>query len=314
VYDYKKYDHILPDDWLPLEVARGCAFNCAFCTYDRKSSFDSYRNPESLREELIRNYEQFGVTRYLIADDLYNDSKDKVRILYDKVWSRLPFQPEWTSYMRLDMFWSDPESAEFVKHSGARMGAMGIETLHNKAGTKVGKGLGKERILETLARLNEVWKDEVLMFGLFIIGLPDEPESSLIETSNWLAETDLLFAHWANALWITPPEHKKFVKIFNRISSDNDKFGITWESENNWINSQGITFNRATEITNEINKRPGRCTVGVADYPELRKMGLTHEDIVKIRDNPEMPYVRENINILQNRIVGKLNKFLLTKI
>ena len=73
----------------------------------------------------------------MLVDDLYNDGKKKVRELYDKVWSKLPFDVEWTSYMRLDMFWADPESIEIVKASGARAGNFGIETLHNKAGAKV---------------------------------------------------------------------------------------------------------------------------------------------------------------------------------
>jgi hypothetical protein len=314
VYVYKDYDYIDSDDWLTLEVSRGCAFNCSYCSFDRKSSFDSYRSPESLREELIRNYEQYGVTKYILTDDLYNDSKEKVRILYDQVWSRLPFKAEWTSYMRLDMFWADPDSAEFIMNSGARLGSFGIETLHNKAGSKVGKGLGKERILETLTRLKEVWQNEVLIFAYFITGLPEEPEESILETTQWLAETDLLFSHFSNALWVTPPDHKRFVKALNNISNNNDKFGIQWVDETNWINTQGITFARATELSNAINNNPNRNVISFPDYPELRKMGFTHQDIVDIRRNPKMPHVRERIGIIQNKITQKLEKFLQTSI
>jgi hypothetical protein len=216
--------------------------------------------------------------------------------------------------MRLDMFWADPDSAEFIMNSGARLGSFGIETLHNKAGSKVGKGLGKERILETLTRLKEVWQNEVLIFAYFITGLPDEPEESILETTQWLAETDLLFSHFANALWVTPPDHKKFVKALNNISNNNDKFGIQWVDETNWINTQGITFARATELSNAINNNPNRNVISFPDYPELRKMGFTHQDIVDIRHNPKMPHVRERIGIIQNKITQKLEKFLQTSI
>ena len=137
-------DFIEPHDWLPIEIARGCAFSCAYCNYPQRSKFDSYRHAQSLREELTRNYEKFGVTRYMLVDDLYNDSKDKVRFLYDEVWSRLPFTPEWVSFMRLDMIWADPESAQIIKASGAKYGGFGIETLHDRAGKRIGKGLGKQ--------------------------------------------------------------------------------------------------------------------------------------------------------------------------
>jgi hypothetical protein len=70
---YTNRDYISPDEWLPIEISRGCAFNCAYCVYDRKSVHDNYKDTEFLRNELIENYEKFGVTKYLLLDDLYND-------------------------------------------------------------------------------------------------------------------------------------------------------------------------------------------------------------------------------------------------
>lgn len=314
VYHYKDYDHFNKDDWLPLEISRGCAFNCAYCSYDRRSNFDAYRSPESLRQELIRNYEMFGITKYMLVDDLYNDSKEKVRVLHDKVWSRLPFQPEWVSYMRLDLFWGDPESVEIIKNSGAKLGSFGIETLHNKAGRKVGKGLGKERILETLSHLRKSWKDDVLIFAFFIVGLPDEPEESILETMAWLENNDLLFSHYSNPMWVTPPEHKIFVKTLNNISINNDKFGIRWETETNWINQVGMTFARATELSNMINANPKRNGINFPDYIELRKMGFSHTDIANTRSDPRILHMREKSPLIQKHITDRLEKLLETKI
>ena len=281
-YLWTKQDQIGPDDWLPLEISRGCFFNCAFCNYDRKSTL-SYRNPVYLKQELIKNYEQYGVTKYVVMDDLYNDSKEKVRTLYEQVWSKLPFRVEWTSYMRLDMIWADPESAEFIKHSGARLGSFGIETLHDVAGRRVGKGLGRQRILETLDCLKTAWKNDVLIMAYFIMGLPDEPESSMMDTINWLDTNQDLYSYSAAPMWITPPNNNDIALKQHPISQNNKKYGITWIGESNWQNREGITFARAQELASMIMSRPNRVPVSFAEYGEFRNMGFDHNEIAKMK-------------------------------
>lgn len=279
-------DLIDPNIWLPLEVSRGCAFNCAYCSYDRKSSADSYKDPVTLREELIRNYELFGVTKYMLLDDLYNDSRDKVRVLYDQVWSRLPFPIEWASYMRLDMIWADQESAEILKQSGARIGSFGIETLHDTAGRKVGKGLGRQRIIETLQMLKEIWRNDTLVHAFFLAGLPHEPLDSIIETMEWTRTTDLLFSYKWAPLWITPPEHFTMVSDLgiNAISKENEKFGVTWPEPLIWQNSMGVRFDQVDYLASESMRQvPMGLRIGWSDYADLRTAGMTHDEIVGIR-------------------------------
>lgn len=283
-------DQIRPDDWLPLEVSRGCAFNCAYCGYDRKSTFDNFKDPDLLREELIRNYELFGVTRYILVDDLYNDSKRKVRELYDRAWSRLPFEPEWTSYMRLDMFYADPDSIDLIMHSGARFGSFGIETLHDRAGKRVGKGLGKQRSIETLQALRDTWQGRVLVNGLFIAGLPYEPMESIQDTMSWCLETDLLFNANFTPMWITPPSHQRFVNKLTPLSSDWDKYGVTWTGPESWVNTEGVTNEQAAQAVVEYTHRSDRTNglkLGFTEYADLRMGGLNHEDIRNIKTLPK---------------------------
>jgi hypothetical protein len=275
-YLYSEQDNISSDEWLPLELSRGCAFNCLYCNYDRRSSIDSYKNPKTVYRELIRNYDKFGVTKFILMDDLYNDSKEKVRAMYNEVWSKLPFEPEWTSYMRLDMMWADPDSIKIIQDSGAKMGSFGIETLHPIAGKKVGKGLGRDRIIQTLEQLKETWHDDVLTHGYFITGLPDEPESSILDTIAWTSSTDLLHSIFYSPLWITPPFQKAIIPNPNNISKDTDKFNIRWLTDTNWINKHGVTFNRAKELATLGQKG----TIGTfGDYPEYRQTGWSHAKI-----------------------------------
>lgn len=281
-------DCIEPDDWLPIEIARGCAFNCAYCNFPKRGTFDAYKNPDALRQELIRNYEQYGVSRYLLVDDLYNDSKDKVRILYDKVWSRLPFKPEWASFMRLDMFWADPDSAEIIKASGARYGSFGIETLNDRAGTKVGKGLGKKRIIETLEMLKHVWKDQVLVGANMIAGLPFEPLDSIHASIDWTMTTDLIHGAVWTPMYLNPPEfvNRNFNPDKNRLETDFEKFGVTWLDQNNWINSAGVSKQQAfAAVSGYKPQNPWSGKFSQTTYADVRSAGFTHEQIANIRNN-----------------------------
>jgi hypothetical protein len=286
-YVWTDHDLIDKDDWVPVEISRGCAFNCAYCSYDRKSTFDSYKDPVVIREQLIDLYERYGVTKFMLMDDLYNDSKEKVRVMYDQVWSRLPFKPEWTSYLRLDMFYSDPDSIQIIKDSGCRVGSFGIETMHDRAGSKVGKGLGRARIISTLENLKKVWGDDVLVAGMFIMGLPGEPVESMMNTAEWLKTTDLLYSYSATPLWITPPEQKTFVLKHTPIVNDYNKYGITWTENEGWKNECGVTYKIADDIAKMCITDANVFAVSFSNYPEFRAMGFSHQDFKMLKHTPD---------------------------
>lgn len=315
-------DIIEPNDWLPLEIARGCAFNCAYCNYPQRSKFDAYRHADSLKEELIRNYEKFGVTKYMLVDDLYNDSKEKVRFLYDEVWSRLPFKPEWVSFMRLDMIWADPDSAEIIKASGARYGGFGIETLHDQAGKKIGKGLGKQRIIETLQHLKQVWGDQVLVGACMISGLPYEPLDSINETIDWTMNTDLIHgANW-QVLNLLPPSLSKLpglqfsdispIHVTNSIDKDPGKYGITWIDKYTWVNSAGVTNKQAADVIKRYKtKNPWARKFNQYNYADARSSGLTHQQIANIHtDDCTVDLMDQAVSINKTRIQQRLLKIL----
>ncbi len=64
---------------LPIEISRGCIFNCKFCYYERKNSVR--KNVSVLMEEFQRNYDLFGTTSYSFTDDCFNDSREKVETI-----------------------------------------------------------------------------------------------------------------------------------------------------------------------------------------------------------------------------------------
>ena len=149
---FTKQDCMFHGEALPIEIARGCKFRCSYCFYPGNGKGNTYKHLKDktvLRDELIYNYENFGVQVYDIMDDLLNDSPEKCEYIHD-VFTNLPFKVYFGSYARSDLLISHLHTLPLLEESGAVGLQFGIETLHKKAGSAIGKGMAKEKTLNGL--------------------------------------------------------------------------------------------------------------------------------------------------------------------
>jgi hypothetical protein len=186
---FTKDDGVIPGEGLPIEIARGCVFKCKFCSYDLTGKkFGEYTKAGQLiRKELIENYERWGTTDYYVADETINDSIEKVQMLVDSV-SGLDFRPRFSGFLRLDLIWHRPEMADLLLDWGLEACSFGIETIDDRSGRAVGKGLGVERIESTLAHLRSVWGDRVFINASFILGLKYDTDETAKQLDRWLTD------------------------------------------------------------------------------------------------------------------------------
>jgi len=183
-------DHVFRGEHLPIEIDRGCIFRCAFCAHPLMKQKGTYnRSRERLKRELVRNYETYGTTGYMFCDDTVNESLDKVQSLVD-VFRQLPFQMEWTGFGRVDVTHRVPEQRELLLESGLKAMLVGLESFHKVAAKTVGKGLDPDLTKEAMYYLKDLWKDQVVITGSFIIGLPGESVDSIWQTAEWLQRPD----------------------------------------------------------------------------------------------------------------------------
>jgi radical SAM superfamily enzyme YgiQ (UPF0313 family) len=181
---------------------------CKFCGYDLigKKAGEYTKASELIRKELIENYERWGTTDYYVADETINDSIEKVHMLVDSV-KGLSFKPKFGGFMRLDLIWRYPEMAELLLEWGVETCSFGIETINDRSGRAVGKGLGRDRIESTLAHIKSVWTDRVFVNASFILGLKHDNEETAKELDLWLADQfDLGHLHevFVKPLYIMP--------------------------------------------------------------------------------------------------------------
>ncbi len=228
-------DHIFKSEHLPIEIARGCIFKCSFCSYNLigKKRGEYVKSPDIIKKELLENYKNYKTTGYMFCDDTYNDTVEKVSS-YHKMIKSLPFDIDFSTYMRLDLIASKPETIDILYDSGCRSVFFGIETFNHKAGKHIGKGMHPDKIKDTLYLLKEKWPKTIISAG-FIGGLPYESEESLYETIDWLKKEDCPID--------SPSLQVLSVGEKSKIGSNPFEYGIEltdygWKSK--WSNSKRI--------------------------------------------------------------------------
>jgi hypothetical protein len=181
---------------LPIEIGRGCIFRCRFCSFplNGKKNLDFVKLPEILREEMLENYQNYGIRDYQIVDDTFNDHVEKLQALANMI-KGLPFQPRFWAYTRLDLICTRPETLPMLNDIGLRALYFGIETLNLKTGRIVGKGFDRQRQIDMIYHIRKNYPD-MFLHGSFIAGLPDEPVESMRTTYRMLLSQDIPLHSW----------------------------------------------------------------------------------------------------------------------
>ena len=257
---YEHNDFLTPYDVPILEVARGCIFKCAFCAYmlNGKKKFDYIKDKEVLKKELIENYENHGVTNYILSDDTLNDSDYKINLLHE-TFTSLPFELTFSAYLRLDLLHSHKNQIPLLKEMGLIGAYFGVETFNKNAGKIIGKSLG-EKQKDFIAELKDVhWGKRVKMAVGLITGLPNEDYESHEKAMDWISDkNNNVDRVTANALVISDPSrsYNPWQSDFQKKSKD---YGYNWPTENiyDWRNSKGPvkSFEEAQVIQKQYQER-----------------------------------------------------------
>ena len=280
-------DKIFQGESLPIEISRGCIFNCSFCSYplNGKKKMDYLRDPQLLRDEFIRNYEEYGTTGYVYCDDTHNDSADKLEILYDQVYSKLNFKINFVAYLRLDLLAAKPHTAQLLLDSGLQGAFFGIESLNYESARSVGKGIRPERAIETLHSLKQLWGDRVMTSAGFISGLPYDTEETIGRWGDMISDANFpIDTVTSSPLTLSKNGGKSLWK--SEFDLNPGKYGYYFPDDDRpsyWENSiTGLNFNRAIEIANSIDARAKQNKAGLAVLfviPALLSMGYKFENI-----------------------------------
>jgi hypothetical protein len=184
---YTSADLIFSNETLPIEISRGCIFNCKFCSYplNGKKKLDYIRDYQEIKHELEYNYKEFGTTNYFFTDDTFNDSNEKMTELHKMIMS-LPFKIKFFCYLRIDLLHRFPEQIKLLKEMGAAAVVFGIESFNHNSAKSIGKGMHPDKIKLFLLELYYThWNKQVSITCSMIAGLPGETEETLRDAFQW---------------------------------------------------------------------------------------------------------------------------------
>lgn len=222
---YEDRDHIQPFEWLGVELARGCKFQCAFCDSDLTGmKGDATRDADDFVTQLKDAYDRFGVSHYFVSDETFNDRTEKITKFANAV-QELDFNPTFAGYIRADLMNSRSEDREELLRMNFLFHVYGIETFNHESGKVIGKGMEPTRMKEGLLATKEYFEKNGS--GLYrgsislIFGLPHETMDTLEESKRWI------FENWQGQS-VMP--HELFIwaeQKRSKMSIDYSRYGYT---------------------------------------------------------------------------------------
>jgi radical SAM superfamily enzyme YgiQ (UPF0313 family) len=279
---------------LPIEISRGCTFNCKFCHYEKKTSL---RKPvDVLRNELIRNFERFGTTIYHFTDDCFNDHPAKVESICNLLLN-LPFKIEWVSYARTDVAIKFPHTIELMVESGARALFWGIESLDDVTARKAGKGTPTEAVKKFLLDFVQRYGDRCLTAASFIIGLPGESKESIQRTLDFICNNNAMDLLTVSPLGLAAYHESLDMKVidYSDYSRNPGKYGfskISFRPEY-WEHAQMNSI-EAKQLSKQFlfQWRAAHNYFGLSSiwyYTHLRTLGYSHDEVASLFRTARLP-------------------------
>jgi radical SAM superfamily enzyme YgiQ (UPF0313 family) len=252
---YTTGDFISPGESLVIEFSRGCIFNCKFCDFPliNKEKDDYIREEEPILKEMMRNYELYGTTSYIISDDTFNDNIVKIKRLHS-ISKKLPFKLTLMGFVRVDLMHTKPSTLEMMVDAGFKAMHFGVETFHPETSKLIGKGFNGSKLKPYLKEIKNKFPN-LFLHGSFIIGLPNESKEYLDDTFTEI-DTDRLLDCWVSYS-LTIPVKDKFIRSSyftnNWLMYGYKKIGQTI-SHITWSNKH-FDESTASEFSTHINTK-----------------------------------------------------------
>lgn len=227
---YEDRDYIQPEEWLSVEFSRGCKFACDFCNFPVLGVKGDYsRDAEDFYLQLSDAYDRFGVSNYIVADETFNDSTEKITKFANAV-EQLPFTPWFSGFVRADLLVSRPADIEEMARMNFLGHYYGVESFNRKSAKMVGKGMDPEKIKDGLLSIKQYYlKNKGMYRGQIslIVGLPYDDKTFILNTQQWLID------NWIDqsVKWFVLhiPNHE--LDKPSKMSSNYTKYGYSLSTE-----------------------------------------------------------------------------------
>lgn len=204
----------------PMELSRGCAHRCAFCSYPGNGAYSALP-PQAAAEELARNRREHGISVYRFMDSDFAARPRQAEELCDRV-AGLGLDLRWTCYARVDALARRPGLARKMREAGCAAVFLGIESGDDGILRSMGKNYCSADILEGVAAAREAG---ILTHGNFIVGFPGETAKTVDRTLDVIRRSRLDMAAFF-LFWVQRHSDSPVWKDAARWGIEGD--GVRW--------------------------------------------------------------------------------------
>jgi anaerobic magnesium-protoporphyrin IX monomethyl ester cyclase len=185
-------DEICSPDWsfvdmskrlplLSIETARGCTYNCAYCfEVNFWGKPVRFRNPQSIIEEIKKNYQQLNILTYRIADSCFSAPEKRCTEICDLLISNFTDRGiplKWSCYARITNL--KKALLQKMKLAGCVAVCVGMESGDQKILKSMNKCYSAEQIVNGISSARELG---IITHCNIIAGFPGETNETIENT------------------------------------------------------------------------------------------------------------------------------------
>ncbi len=202
-------------------VARGCPFNCQYCSHTFGRTF-RHHSVGRILWELRDLKENYGVTQVNLEADTLTLDRGFISGLCEAM-IREGLGLEWTCESRVDTV--DEDLLKLMKKAGCWQISYGVESGSQRLLDLIQKGVTKEKVRETYALTH---KTGITIRSFFMLGLPTETREESMETIRFAIELDSLWAQFT----VTIPYPG--TPMFQELDAKGKIAHHNWSDYNTW--------------------------------------------------------------------------------
>jgi len=180
-------DKIHCNDYFPVEVGRGCPFNCSFCSTSRFWGKPRFKSPEKIVHDISLLKEKYNIQKFRLICDTFTIDKAYINRFCHLISNELK-GIEWRCSAHLNTV--DSQLLETMAEAGCKSIFFGVESGAAGLQREISKNLNLEASYNNIIHAANLG---MKVTASFIIGFPQEGKDEVKDSIRYA--TSLKYAH-----------------------------------------------------------------------------------------------------------------------